>query len=80
MKSPNRNKLKRWVRQGIWEDMDGNFHLDVPGVHQWMREHGFPITDTKAEIEDTILKMQQLLEKEHGIPADKLIIRRSRKE
>lgn len=60
--------------------MDGNFHLDVPGVHQWMRDRGFPITDTKQEIEDTVQKMKLLLERKHGIPPDKLIIRRSRKD
>lgn len=60
--------------------MDGNAHLDVPGIHQWMRDHGMPIVDTPEEIEDTVQKLTQIIVKEHGYPADKLIIRRSRKE
>jgi hypothetical protein len=78
-KSPNRNKFKRWLMQGVWEDMDGAAHLDVPGVHQWMRDHGFHVTDTKAEIEDTAQRLLQVLA-EKGIDPKTVIVRRSRKD
>jgi len=64
----------------MWEDMDGAAHIDVPGVHQWMRDHGFPITDTKEEIEDTAQRLKQVLVAEHGFAPDTIIVRRSRKE
>jgi hypothetical protein len=78
-KSPGRNTRVREIMQGAWVDADGNAHLDVPGVHQWMRDRGFPITDTKAEIEDTAQHLLQNLA-ERGFDPAKVIVRRSRKE
>lgn len=30
MKSSNRNRLKKRIAPGIWEDMDGNLHYSLP--------------------------------------------------
>ena len=59
---------------GAWLDADGNGHIDVYELHNFMRGMGLPIQDTPEEIEDTIRVLTHVLE-EHHCP--NIMVRRS---
>lgn len=72
-KLPGRNTFKRWIGPGMWEDADGNAHIDVPMVHQMMRDQGIAVKDTPEQIKDTMMVMTMLLKNmgiENIIPRD----------
>lgn len=73
MKDPKRNEIKRIVAPGLWEDMNGQLHINVPVLLKL-----FDLEDTPENHKIAIANIQQVIRDQN--PEATIRVRKSPEE
>ncbi len=73
MKNPNRNRVKKIISPGIWEDMNGCLHFNIPDLLKM-----FDLEDTPENHRIAIENVKQVIREQS--PEAQINVRKSPEE